>query len=189
MQGKYCLFMMSHDKSKGIISLFVLTPPTTKVDRILIIYNCTVWKHQLDVVVHRVFAIIPFNSLFDFIGLQTWPLPLFVFSFTTPRKYLFPLVQFKCHTFHFFLTLTFAQKYTIRFLVWTRTFKLWAIAKRNGCLWFPLLVSSSREMKLEKLSCSSVARVTPSTHMGSSTYHTSSAGNKVSFCLQIHTNN
>ncbi|XP_056908284.1 zinc finger CCHC domain-containing protein 14 isoform X2 [Takifugu flavidus] len=38
------------------------------------------------------------------------------------------------------------------------------------------LQKSFEEMKLEKLSCSSVARVTPSTHMGSSTYHTSSAG-------------
>uniref|UniRef100_A0A674MCI6 SAM domain-containing protein n=1 Tax=Takifugu rubripes TaxID=31033 RepID=A0A674MCI6_TAKRU len=49
-------------------------------------------------------------------------------------------------------------------------------AKKKLKTQLELQKSFDREMKLEKLSCSSVARVTPSTHMGSSTYHTSSAG-------------
>lgn len=37
---------------------------------------------------------------------------------------------------------------------------------------------ASREMKMEKRSCSSIARVTPSSHMGTLTHPTSTAGNK-----------
>lgn len=36
----------------------------------------------------------------------------------------------------------------------------------------------SREMKMEKRSCSGIARVTPSSHMGASSHPTSTAGNK-----------
>lgn len=40
----------------------------------------------------------------------------------------------------------------------------------------------SREMKMEKRSCSGIARVTPSSHMGPSTHPTSTAGKKAG-CL------
>lgn len=43
----------------------------------------------------------------------------------------------------------------------------------------------SREMKMEKRSCSGIARVTPSSHMGPSTHPTSTAGNKAVFSQAV----